>query len=65
MACGCGKKRAFTEENPLVLGDPNGEPPLHVRFTVAFQQMPSGSEAWVEGSGAQAMIDNGWFVLLS
>jgi len=63
MACGCAKRR-YSADDPLIVGEPNGEPARRIRFTVAFMGQASGSEQWVTGDGVNQMIDNNWFLLL-
>ena len=60
MGCGCNKIRYYSETSPLVLGDPDGEPAIHVRATITIMGLRAGSEFWVSGSGVAPMIDANW-----
>lgn len=62
MGCGCNKVRTYSQSAPLVLGEPNGEPPVYVRSTVAVMSMRAGSEFWVTGDGLAPMLNAGWLV---
>lgn len=64
MACGCSRNRTYTESNPLMLGDPNGDPPIYLRATIALMGMKANSAFWATGSSVAAMIDAGWLVVL-
>lgn len=63
MGCGCNRKR-YTRADPLVLGEPTG-PVMHVVPTITVSGTRRGEKTWVQGSSVQAMIDAGWFHLLS
>lgn len=64
MGCGCAKVHTYSESNPLMLGDADGNPPVKVRATVAVMGLRAGSEFWAAGSGIPAMIDAGWLVAI-
>jgi hypothetical protein len=63
MACGCSKRRWYSETDPLVIGSPL-DSPTRVRFTVNFLGVSAGQDTWVDGDQVQVMIDNGWLVPL-
>lgn len=60
MACGCSRSRTYTESNPLVFGDPNGDPPAFYRTSVALMSMKANSTFWATGSNLAAMVSAGW-----
>ena len=61
MGCGCGTD--WTEDNPMLLGDGQGEP-QQVKVYISLTGAKRGDTIWVQGSGAQPMIDAGWLRLV-
>jgi len=62
MGCGCNKVRTYSESNPLVFGEEDGEAPVNVRATVTVMGLKVNSEFWASGTGLAAMLDAGWLV---
>jgi hypothetical protein len=60
MGCGCNKVKVYSPTNPLVLGDPDGQPAVNVRSTIAVLGLRANSEFWAAGTGVATMIDAGW-----
>jgi hypothetical protein len=58
MAC-CGKRKAYTQQNPLILGDPVGEA-VEVIASVSVMGMKPNQVTWVKGSHLQSILDSGW-----
>jgi hypothetical protein len=62
MGCGCGKKkRTFTQEDPLILGDDEGDA-RQVRATVHVLGVASGQTAWVRGTRVGFYVDRGYLL---
>lgn len=64
MACGCSRSRTFTQSNPVVLGDPNGDPAAHFRATVAIMGMKANQDFWATGTDVGPMTVAGWLIAL-
>jgi hypothetical protein len=64
MSCGCNKVRVYSESNPLIIGEPDGNPPIKVRATIAVMGLRAGSEFWAAGSALQTMLAGGWLVAI-
>jgi len=64
VACGCSKSKTFTQSNPVVIGDPNGDPAAHFRATVSIMGMKANQDFWGTGSNVAAMVAAGWLVPL-
>ena len=65
MACACSKNNNFTEDSPLILGEPNGQPAQMYRSTITFHNMKVGSKFWATGSGVDSMVHATWIVPVS
>jgi len=63
VACSCQKKKS-TEADPIVLGEPSGEPPLEAFATVTLLGARAGERVWVTGSQVPAMVAGGWLRLV-
>lgn len=64
MGCGCNKVRNFSQSEPLVIGEPNGDPSIEVRATVTVMGLRANSEFWVTGTGVAAMVEAGWLIAI-
>ena len=49
---------------PLILGDPTGQPKVQVVPNIAMSGAKRGEKTWVQGSEVDAMIAAGWFSLI-
>lgn len=59
MACSCAKKKSSAED-PIVLGEPTGEPPLEAFATITLLGARAGERVWVTGAQVPALLDGGW-----
>lgn len=63
MAC-CGKRqRVVSPEKPIVLGEPNDEPPVRGRVTIAMNGLRAGDQGWFTGSNLATFVAQALIVL--
>jgi len=58
MSC-CGAKTPGTNDNPILLGDPDGRLTL-VELQTNISDRMSGSEVWVTGTDVNSATVAGW-----
>lgn len=63
MCSSCGQKArglpGATSRNPIVLGDPNGQPSQPATFNIKHPNADVGQYKYVSGDGIQAAVENG------
>lgn len=58
-SCGGHRKKAGTQEDPILIGKPGGTPAQYT-LTVPLAGRRRGELVWVRGLGIDGAVANGW-----
>jgi len=60
MGC-CGQPSSRgTEDDPIVVGEPDGEPPLQLVATLTIYGIGRGQSAWWSGNAVGQLLSSGF-----